>query len=264
MISLIAATGLFSLMTTTKISENLAEIMMEERPNLEKADFVSRDFLMARDTFITFVRREETDVYPVLRLADKVIKESEDLNKTAKERDKDKVSTFIKSAKLFKLTINTYVEESAIDPTGASTIEMEDVALAAVKDATDAMYKMMDGIRADIRAADINAFIVAKESQKSVLIIVGLGVFAGLFIALFMGRAMSRPIRRLVSGTENIAKGNLDYKIELGYRGELGKLADSFNNMAEDLKLYMEKEKKKSAELEKAYKDLKDAQDIIL
>ncbi|HSQ87057.1 MAG TPA: ATP-binding protein, partial [Desulfobacterales bacterium] len=44
------------------------------------------------------------------------------------------------------------------------------------------------------------------------------------------------PIKKLVEGTKEIGKGNLDYKINIKSLGELGELADSFNDMAEDLK----------------------------
>jgi len=47
---------------------------------------------------------------------------------------------------------------------------------------------------------------------------------------------MTRPIKQLVEGTKEIGRGNLDYRINIKGLDELGELAGSFNDMAEDLK----------------------------
>lgn len=78
----------------------------------------------------------------------------------------------------------------------------------------------------------------------------------GMLVSFFFARGMTRPIKKLVQGTKEIGKGNLDYKIEVKGRDELKNLADSFNQMAEDLKkttasrdlLAIEIEERKQAE----------------
>lgn len=47
-----------------------------------------------------------------------------------------------------------------------------------------------------------------------------------------------RPVNKIVEGTRRIAGGELDYRININSRDEMGGLADAFNNMAEDLKNY--------------------------
>jgi len=60
--------------------------------------------------------------------------------------------------------------------------------------------------------------------------------FLGMLISSWFSRGMDRRISKLMEGVEEIAKGNLDYKlVEMG-RDELGNLATSFNKMTEDLK----------------------------
>jgi len=60
-----------------------------------------------------------------------------------------------------------------------------------------------------------------------------------LLIALVLGGVLitsfTRPIRKLVAGTEKIASGELGYQVEVNANDELGKLADSFNDMSNDL-----------------------------
>jgi len=67
--------------------------------------------------------------------------------------------------------------------------------------------------------------------------------FGLIFIALvslatvyFLKRLLSRPIAMLVSGTQQIAHGDLDYKAPKQRDDEIGRLATALNKMTEDLK----------------------------
>jgi len=63
--------------------------------------------------------------------------------------------------------------------------------------------------------------------------IIGSVVMAGLTI---------RPVKALSKGAEIIGKGNLDYRIEIKSRDELGQLASEFNQMTSQIKDAKEKE----------------------
>lgn len=80
----------------------------------------------------------------------------------------------------------------------------------------------------------------AKQVARGIIIdniILGGTIFVlGVFISFFFATDMTRPIRKLVEGTNEIGKGNLDYRIEIKSHDEIGDLAASFNKMAEDLK----------------------------
>ena len=60
--------------------------------------------------------------------------------------------------------------------------------------------------------------------------------FFGMLISSLFSRGMDRRINKLIEGIEEIAKGNLDYKIGQMGRDEIGNLATAFNTMTEDLK----------------------------
>jgi len=60
--------------------------------------------------------------------------------------------------------------------------------------------------------------------------------FLGMLISFFFSRGMYRRISKLMGGIEEVAKGNLDYKMNGMGRDELGTLATAFNTMTEDLK----------------------------
>jgi two-component system NtrC family sensor kinase len=63
-----------------------------------------------------------------------------------------------------------------------------------------------------------------------------LGALISLALAYLLSRGISGSIRRLVSASKEVARGNLDAKVEIGSNDELQQLADSFNAMASALK----------------------------
>jgi PAS domain S-box-containing protein len=54
-------------------------------------------------------------------------------------------------------------------------------------------------------------------------------------LGILLARAITRPVRQLIGGAEEIGQGNLDYRIAVAGRDEIGQLARAFNQMTEDL-----------------------------
>ncbi len=96
------------------------------------------------------------------------------------------------------------------------------------------------------------AFIAARRHAFSLAVATIL--FAMLLIAAVVYRAVYRPTTRLRRGTEALARGELDARIDLDRSDELGELAKSFNHMADSLKLADEELKAWSQTLEERVK----------
>lgn len=62
------------------------------------------------------------------------------------------------------------------------------------------------------------------------------GLLLGFLVASLFSRRLSVPLRALAEGTGEIQKGNLDHRVEVKSRDEIGELADSFNDMTGELK----------------------------
>lgn len=58
-----------------------------------------------------------------------------------------------------------------------------------------------------------------------------------LIILFFITSSITNPLRRMVLATKRIAQGDLNHQVRIGFRDEVGQLADSFNQMTENLKL---------------------------
>jgi signal transduction histidine kinase len=72
------------------------------------------------------------------------------------------------------------------------------------------------------------------------LVLLAMGVTLWIGIALFV----TRPIRRLIAGVEEIARGNLTARIPARGRSEVGELARAFNRMASRLEEAQEERRK--------------------
>jgi nitrogen fixation/metabolism regulation signal transduction histidine kinase len=61
-----------------------------------------------------------------------------------------------------------------------------------------------------------------------------------LWISSLIAREITEPIRKLVKGTREVAGGNLDHRVDIDAKDEVGMLAESFNIMTEKLNQYAE------------------------
>ncbi|MEJ2038088.1 MAG: adenylate/guanylate cyclase domain-containing protein [Desulfosarcinaceae bacterium] len=72
--------------------------------------------------------------------------------------------------------------------------------------------------------------------ERFSIIVVTLGIIVvGLGISVIYGFRFSRPISNLVKATEQIAKGNYQYRVPLRRNDELGNLGAAFNRMGQEL-----------------------------
>ena len=67
----------------------------------------------------------------------------------------------------------------------------------------------------------------------SILIVVPIVAW---LVGVYVSRMICGPIHKLHKGTEIIATGNLDYKIDIDAKDEIGQLSRAFDKMTEDLK----------------------------
>lgn len=138
---------------------------------------------------------------------------------------------------------------------GASTVKPNSLGVQkALTDKAPGFTQYRDASGRDVFGAyrynlDIDIALLAEQSTAeayapitnlafvSVLgaIVAGATLFSLLTVLLFT-RSLTGPIQELTDGAQQLAGGNLDVKVELTRRDELGLLADSFNTMATQLK----------------------------
>ncbi|CAD6873285.1 sensor histidine kinase [Methylomonas fluvii] len=91
--------------------------------------------------------------------------------------------------------------------------------------------------------------LVEKSRWTAILASLTAALFS-LVAGIMLLRAFKKPIEALMKGTDEIASGNLDYRIALDSRDEFAYLASHFNQMAKELEVQQDKLREGRAVLE--------------
>jgi diguanylate cyclase (GGDEF)-like protein len=100
-----------------------------------------------------------------------------------------------------------------------STSAMEEIASA--REVTPAVERQLE-----------QAHLNEDNFARLIGLALGLGVATVLLVSLLVSRSIRRPLRDLKVGAENFALGDLDYRIPIHRRDELGDALEMFNSMA--------------------------------
>ena len=73
------------------------------------------------------------------------------------------------------------------------------------------------------------------------LIVGGVGLVLVYIVSYIVGLQMTKPINQLAAGAAEIASGNLEQRVAIQSRDEIGRLAGAFNQMAATLKASLER-----------------------
>lgn len=106
-------------------------------------------------------------------------------------------------------------------------------------------------------SATVNQYFQLKEMKDPVkntyillfMFITILIIFAASWLGFYLAKGITIPIEKLVAATSEIAKGNLDVRIDYAARDEFNILISEFNRMALDLKEKQDKLNRRTIEL---------------
>ena len=80
------------------------------------------------------------------------------------------------------------------------------------------------------------AFAPVYNLQLEILKIFIIIVAVSILLGIFLSTKITKPIKILIRGTAKIGKGDLNYKVRLKSKDEIGQLAASFNKMTDNLR----------------------------
>ncbi len=80
-----------------------------------------------------------------------------------------------------------------------------------------------------------------KSITRLIIWIIMVFLVIGGGIALLLARMMTMPVYELKKGADAIGSGDLEHKVKVGTKDEIGQLADSFNTMTANLRTAKEK-----------------------
>jgi PAS domain S-box-containing protein len=93
--------------------------------------------------------------------------------------------------------------------------------------------QMTWGLLAEIDAKE--AFAPLAKIKIVFVIVMILAPVGAWLIGIFFSRIISKPLRKLQAGVKIIGRGNLDYKVGMDTKDEIGQLSQAFDQMSQDL-----------------------------
>jgi len=135
------------------------------------------------------------------------------------------------------------------DPVGAKAKNSEDLLIQSYKgkeggELVDVSFPVLLGqdrlgtARIGFSKVVLNGIVedTLSLTRRRILVVTGVAFSFGIFGAFILAQLMGRPIKKLTEGAKSIGQGNLEQKISVKSRDELGDLAGEFNRMAKKLK----------------------------
>lgn len=116
------------------------------------------------------------------------------------------------------------------------------------------------GMVTKIDAAE--AFAPVTHLRQVLILISVITIVLVVLAAVLVARSISDPIRRLTHLTRQVSAGDLEQKVQVRSRNEIGELAESFNQMTVQLKDSMEQLRVTTAAKERIESELDIARDI--
>lgn len=95
---------------------------------------------------------------------------------------------------------------------------------------------------------------VAAMERRSLWVLLG-AIAVALGLAAVFSRSVTRPLRRLIAGALELARGKFGLQVHATARNELGELARTFNYMSQQLSAYDSENRRLYESLEQGYLD---------
>ncbi len=118
-----------------------------------------------------------------------------------------------------------------------------------IKDTADGILRMNQQNMSD---ANDQARRTAAQARRQMYVLLLAGTAAAAAFIIFSRKWVMRPIRRLISSTEEIRRGNLDLVVPSSSRDEIGQLSESFNVMAASLREFRRTDQAKLLRIQRA------------
>jgi HD-GYP domain-containing protein (c-di-GMP phosphodiesterase class II) len=95
------------------------------------------------------------------------------------------------------------------------------------------------GVFVQLRKAQ--AYAAVNQMIQTTLFWAGLAMLLALILAFVLAETVTRPIKLLAAGTQSFAQGDLEHRVKVTSRNEIGALAETFNTMARQLQDYIQR-----------------------
>jgi signal transduction histidine kinase len=192
-----------------------------------------------RETFqsFTFLINKAITVNDVIVPLERVVAECEGLKSLVGESEKNAIEKLSKNIKHLKGYIANYVtQERVLDDTSDTLILMQNTVMKIREDVQKSLFEMQKRVNDRIEKDHNYMFTLLEEVKKLMISGMIVAIIVAIATVIIASRALMKPISQLMIATQRLATGDLNFRVNISTKDEIGKLAKSLNQMAENLK----------------------------
>jgi len=238
LLMIIIIESVYAYISMSKNSDRLTTIITVDQVKLRHWYDVAEIIAHAKDSLFNY-RLGYTDVVAsVDLLINRALEEISEIKLLATDEDElANIEEIIKAARRFKQAIYAFETEVSEGYRGGSSAkEMEELAVREADRIATMGREAAAFVSRRIEEKNTEILEMSEFSQKMLTLVLFIAILATIINAYFMARALEKPIRQLVEGTNRLADGDLTHRVRIHSKDEIGQLAKSFNTMAEKLK----------------------------
>ncbi len=238
LLMIIIIESVFAYIAMSDSSERLTAIITVDQVKLRRWYDVSEIISHAKDSLYDY-RLNRTDVVASADLmVNKAINEINEIKALATDQDeRANIDEIIRAARRFKQALYAFETEVQEGYRGGSSArEIEDIAVREAERIASLGREAAAFVSQRIEEKNNAILEISTFSQRMLTLVLFIGILATIINSYFMARALGRPIKQLVDGTNRLAEGDLTHRVSVRSNDEIGQLAASFNTMAEKLK----------------------------
>lgn len=153
--------------------------------------------------------------------------------------------------------VDSYIAYSELEETGwklCVCINVDEIIAPSI-----ATKQEIDNITSD--AQQMVSTTLSEVMIRFIIFFAMVGIVV-IILSFTVAGTITRPIQKLAKNVEHIGQGNLDVRMEVESKDEVGELAQTFNQMLEDLQLYIRNLSEVTAEKERIGAELDVATNI--
>ncbi|KAB0442143.1 chemotaxis protein [Lysinibacillus fusiformis] len=189
--------------------------------------------LFMRATIIEDTSHNKDSLYEYAKRLDEHVEE------ITKKSDSPEMDVYTKDLNTYNDSFNKFIEEAI----ALADVGNREASLQKVNEAQQANTGLLEVSEKIVTYQKNQLEMVTVESKKAVnfsqiisIVAIVLGIIIGLILIFYVQRAISNPLKSVVSAANNIANGELYHKdIFYQSKDEIGQLTKSFNKMKNHL-----------------------------
>ena len=227
----------FSYIFVSRSTTRVSSIINLNESKLGSWYDVAEIIYAAKDILYDFSHGNVDVIAPMDLLINKAIKEMraiEDL--AASPEELARIEEIIEECRVLQVVGYVYQTEVRQGYRGGSSgLEMEAMAVSRVNYILQLWRNAVTEINDNLLDKKKEVFRITDFSKRMLGFILLSAILTAIIVGFFIVRSLSIPIEKLAKGTQRIANGDLNYRVEIEVKDEIGQLANSFNKMAEEL-----------------------------